>query len=86
MHRLKDAAANVRERDRALKWIRWLPRGHLHASYRGGQKGARKYRDLARRFVTWRKKDMQGFLKTWRMMVVKAEKNDEGEGEEGEGR
>ncbi len=62
------------ERDRALKWILWLPQGLLHASSRGGQKGARQYRDMARRFVAWRKRDMTGLLKMWRMAAVTAEK------------
>ena len=30
--------------------------------------------DLARRFVTWRKEDIQRLLKTWRMAAVNAEK------------
>ena len=71
---MRDAAETDEERDRALKWILWLPQGLLHASSRGGRKGARHYRDMARRFVTWRKRDMQGLLKIWRMVAVTAEK------------
>ena len=71
---MRDAAATEEERDRALKWVLWLPQGLLHASSKGGKKGARQYRDLARRFVAWRKRDMQGLLKTWRMAAITAEK------------
>jgi hypothetical protein len=74
VHRMRDAAAKEEEKDRALKWILRLPHGLLHASCRGGQKGGKQYTDLARRFVTWRKRDMQGLMKTWRMAAVTAKK------------
>ena len=74
VHKMRDAAATDKERDRALKRILWLPHGMLHASGRGGKKGARQYRDLARRFVAWRKRDMHGLLKTWRMATITVEK------------
>ena len=51
VHRMRDAAWTTEERDRALKWILWLPQGLLHAPSRGGQNGARQSRDLAKRFV-----------------------------------
>ena len=74
VHKMRDATVTNEERDRALKWILWLPLGLLRASSRGGQKGASQYRDMARRFVAWRKRDMHGLLKTWRMATVTAEK------------
>jgi hypothetical protein len=58
VHKMRDAAATEEERDKALKWILWLPKGLLHASGRGGKNGTRQYRDLARRFVAWRKRHM----------------------------
>jgi DUF1680 family protein len=70
---MRDAATTDEERDMALKWIMWLPQGLMHASNRGGQKGARQYMDLARRFVAWRKKDVHGLLKTWRMAAITIE-------------
>jgi hypothetical protein len=74
VHKMRAAAATEEERDRALKWILWLPHGMLQASSKGGQKGARQYRDLARRFVAWRNRDMRGLLKTWRMTTITAKK------------
>ena len=72
--RMRDAAGTDEERGRALKWLLWLPQGRLHAPSRGGQKGARKFRDLARRFVMWRQKDMLGLIKVWKGAVVADEK------------
>ena len=74
MHMMRNAAVTEEERDKALKWIMWLPQGLLHAFGRGGKKGAIPYRDLARRFVAWRKRDMQGLLETWRMATITIEK------------
>ena len=74
VYRMREEALTDEERDRALKWILWLPQGLLHASSRGGKKGARQYREMARRFVAWRKRDMQGLLKIWRLAAVTAEK------------
>jgi len=74
VYRMREEALTDEERDRALKWILWLPQGLLHASSRGGKKGARQYREMARRFVAWRKRDMQALLKIWRLAAVTAEK------------
>ena len=71
---MRDAAWNDDERDKALKWIPWLPQGLLHAPCRGGQKGARQFRDFAWRFVMWKQKDMMGMIKVWKGAVVTAEK------------
>jgi hypothetical protein len=62
------------ENEMALKWMLWLPQGLLHAPQRGGTNGARQYKELARRFVMWRQKDMLGLVKTWKMTGVMAEK------------
>jgi len=51
VQRIRDAAGTKEERDMALKWIMWLPQGLLYAPSRGGQNGARQFRDLAKRFV-----------------------------------
>jgi len=51
---MRDGAETYELRDKALKWIPWLPHGLLHASSRGGKKGARQFKNLARRFVMWR--------------------------------
>ncbi len=34
----------------------------------------RQYRELARRFVMWRQRDMLGLVKAWKTAAVKAEK------------
>jgi hypothetical protein len=34
----------------------------------------RQYKELARRFVMWRQKDMLGLVKAWKMAAVAAEK------------
>ena len=58
----------------ASKRILWLPHGLLHATSRGGKKGASQLRDLAKRFVMWRQRDMLGVMKTWRQATITAEK------------
>jgi len=67
---MRDAAGSDEERDIDLKWTLWLPQGLLHATRRGGQDGARQFRELAKRFVMWRKKDMMGLMKVWKGAVV----------------
>jgi hypothetical protein len=62
------------ENERALKWILWLPQGLLYAPKRGGKNGTRQYKELARRFIMWRQKDMLGLVKAWKMAAVTAEK------------
>jgi len=71
---MRDGAERDEIRDKALKWILWLPHGLLYASRRGGKKGARQFRDLARRFVMWRQRDMKGLIKAWRQATISAEK------------
>jgi hypothetical protein len=43
----------------------------MHAPQRGGKNGARQYRELARRFVMWRQRDMLGLVKKWKMAAEK---------------
>ena len=69
---MRDRAETDEIRDRALKWILWLPHGLLHASSRGGKKGSRLFRDLARRIVMWRQRDMMGLMKAWRQVAITA--------------
>ncbi len=73
-HMLRQAAMMEEENERALKWILWLPQGLLHAPKRGEKNGARRYKELTRRFVMWRQKDMLGLVKAWKMAAVTAEK------------
>ena len=73
-HKLRPEAMTEEENARALKWILWLPQGLLHAPQRGGKNGARQYRELARRFVMWRQKNMLDLVKTWKMAAMTAEK------------
>ncbi len=73
-HRLRQAEVTEEERERALKWILWLPQGLLHAPRRGGKNGTRQYMELARRFVMWRQRDMLGLMKAWKMAAIAAEK------------
>jgi len=71
VQRMRDAARTNDEREMArLKWELWLPQGLLHAPSRGGQKGTRQFRELARRFVMWRHKDIMGLMKVWKGAVV----------------
>ena len=51
VHIMRDAAETDDIRDRALKWILWVPHGLLNATNIRGKKGARQFKDLARRFV-----------------------------------
>ena len=74
VQRMRNAAESDEERDRALKWTLWLPQGLLHATSRGGQNGARRFRELAKRFVMWRQNDMMGLMKIWKGAVVAAER------------
>jgi hypothetical protein len=74
VHRMRQAARTDEENGRALKWILWLPQVLLHAPQRGGKNGTRQYRELARRFVMWRQRDMLGLVKKWKMAAVTAEK------------
>jgi hypothetical protein len=74
VHRMRQAARTDEENERALKWILWLPQGLLHAPQRGGKNGARQYKELARRFVMWRQRDMLGLVKKWKMAAVTTEK------------
>ena len=74
VHRMRQAARTDEENKRALKWIPWLPQGLLHAPQRGGKNGARQYREMARRFVMWRQRDVLGLVKKWKMAAVTAEK------------
>jgi hypothetical protein len=69
---MRDGAETPEARDRALKWILWLPHGLLHATSREGKKGAIQFRDLAKRFVMWRQRDMLGLVKTWRHATITA--------------
>ena len=45
------AAVSEEEKERAMKWIMWLPQGLLHAPQRGANNGNIRYMELARRFV-----------------------------------
>jgi hypothetical protein len=74
VHMMRQAARKDEENERALKWILWLPHGLLHAPQRGGKNGTRQYRELARRFIMWRQRDMMGLVKKWKMAAVIAEK------------
>ena len=74
VHMMRDGAETDEIRDRALKLILWIPHGLLHASSRGGKKGARQFRDLVRRFVMLRQRDMTGVMKAWRQAAITAEK------------
>ena len=74
VHMMRQAARTDEETERALKWILWLPQGLLQAPQRGGKNGARQYRELARRFVMWRQRDMLGLVKKWKMAAFTAEK------------
>ena len=51
-----------------------MPHGLLYASSRGGEKGSRQFRDLAKRFVMWRQRDMMGLMKAWKQATITAEK------------
>jgi hypothetical protein len=74
-HSAHDQAARTdEENERALKWILWLPQGLLHAPQREGKNGARQYKEVARRFVMWRQRDMVEIVKKWKMAAVTAEK------------
>jgi len=73
-HKMRQAARTYEDNEKALKWILWLPQGLLYAPQRGGKNGARQYKELARRFVMWRQKDMLGLVKTWKMAAVTAKK------------
>jgi hypothetical protein len=52
---------------------RWRGQGYygchevfFHAPKRGGKKGPCQYKEIARRFVLWRKtRDMEALIKTW---------------------
>jgi len=46
----------------------------LHAPQRGGKNGARQSKELARRFVMWRQRDMLGLVKKWKMAAITAKK------------
>jgi hypothetical protein len=72
--RMRDGAETKEIRDKAMKWILWLPHGLLHATHRGGKKGARQLRDLARRFVMWRQREKLGLMKAWRHASITTEK------------
>ncbi len=74
MHMQRQSAVTEEERERALKWIMWLPHGMLHAPRRRGKGGARQYMELAREFVMWRQRDMLGMVKTWKTAANAAEK------------
>ena len=63
-HELIRSAITKIDMERALKWILWLPQGLLHAPTRGGNNGARQYKEIARIFVLWRQRDMEGLIKT----------------------
>jgi hypothetical protein len=73
-HMHRQSAVTEEERERALKWILWLPQGLLHAPRRGGKGGARQYMELARRFLMWRQRDMLGLVKAWKTAANVAEK------------
>ena len=66
VNKMRNGAETDEIRAKALKWILWLPHGLRHALSRGGKKGSRQFRDLARRFVLWRHRDMKGLVKAWR--------------------
>ena len=71
---MRQAARTDEENERVLKWTLWLPQGLMHAPQRGGKIGARQYKELARRFVMWRQRDMLRLVKKWKMAAVTAEK------------
>ena len=73
-HRRRDAPDTEEDKERALKWILWLPHGLSHSPQRGGKNGVRQYRDIARRFVMWRQRDMMGLMRVWKAAAVAAEK------------
>ena len=73
-HMQRQSALTEEERERALKWIMWLPQGPLHAPKRGGKGVARQYREPARRFVMWRQWDMLGLVKAWKTAAIAAGK------------
>jgi hypothetical protein len=49
-----------------------MPQGLLHAPTRGGNNGSRQYKELARRFVMWRQRDMGELIKIWQAATIKA--------------
>ncbi len=51
-----------------------MPKGLWHAPTRegGGKDGTRQYKKLARRFVLWRQRDMEGLIRTWKQVSIKA--------------
>ncbi len=74
VHMLRQTAISEEEKERTLKRILWLPQGILHAPQRGGNKGNRQHKELARRFVMWRQRYMLAIVKTWKMTAVSVEK------------
>jgi hypothetical protein len=54
IHELRRAAIAEEEKERALKWMLWMPQGLLHAPTRGGKNRTRQFKELARRLVLWR--------------------------------
>jgi hypothetical protein len=74
VHRMRQAAMTEQDNERVLKWLLWMPHGLLHAPLRGGKNGIRQYKEMARRFVMWRQRDMSGLVKAWKMAAFTAEK------------
>ena len=74
VHELRRVAITEEENERALKWVLWMPQGLLHAPTRGGKNGNKQFKELARRFVLWRQRDMEGLIRTWQKASNKASK------------
>ena len=63
-HELRRSASTEIGKERSLKWIMWMPQGLFHAPTREGKKVIRQYKEIARRFVLWRQRDMEALIKT----------------------
>jgi hypothetical protein len=71
-NQLRRSATSEKDKERALKWLLMLPHGLLHAPTRGRSNRTRQCKEMARRFVLWMQRDMEGLIKLWRHATAKA--------------
>jgi hypothetical protein len=62
-HEIRWSAKTEIDKERALKRILWMPHGLLHAPTRGEKIGTRQFKEIARKFLLWRQRDIDGVIK-----------------------
>ena len=64
VHKCRESGVTQKGKDKAVKWLLWLPHGLLHSLARGGEVGLSQCRDLANILVLWIQIDMAEIIRS----------------------